>query len=66
MKVRAFNIRYDTDGHRVKLPKELVFESDDPDFDPAEDLADLISDKTGWCIFGCEFEVITEQKEQAS
>jgi len=61
MKVRAFKIRYDTDGMdgvARALPKELTFDVDDPDFDPAEGLADLISDKTGWSIFGCEFEVL--------
>ena len=62
MKVRAFAIKYDTDGMNgkdiAKLPNELTFDVDDPDFDPAEDLADMISDKTGWCVIGCQFDVL--------
>ena len=60
MKIRAFNIKYDTDGNKkiaAKLPKELIFEVDD-DFDADEELADLISDNTGFCIFGCEYKII--------
>lgn len=64
MRVRAFNIRYDTDGHRIAgLPRRLVFDIDRSDFDPAEDLAGLISDYTGWCIFGCDFKVLEPKKE---
>lgn len=61
MQIKAFNIQYDTDGVKVKgLPQELWFEiDDDPDFDPATELADLISNKTGWCVFGYDFEVAT-------
>lgn len=60
MKIRCYNIRYDTDGLKVKLPKELFFESDEPDFDPHEDAADLISDKTGWCVFSFSWEEVKE------
>ena len=53
---KVYSIRYDTDGEKVSgLPSSIVFEVDeeeDPDFDPANDLADMISDKTGWCVFG--------------
>ena len=57
MKYQAFNIRYDTDGDdeiAEGLPKVLTVELDD-DQDPSVDIADAISDKTGFCIFGCEF-----------
>ncbi len=56
--IKVFNIKYDTDGRKVKLPKELVFTVDDLEFDPKEDLADMISDETGYCIFGCEYEIM--------
>lgn len=61
MKIKAFNIQYDTDGNKkiaARLPKELVFDVDDEDFDPEEELADLVSDETGWCIFGCDYKII--------
>lgn len=61
-KYRAYDIEYDTDGMNGEdigeLPKELFFEVDDPEFDPAEDITDLVSDRTGWCIFGCQWEEV--------
>lgn len=57
MKIRAFNIKYDTDGQKIKLPKEIVFDVE-PDFDVDEELADLISDETGFCVFSCECEIL--------
>ena len=60
MKIRCYNIRYDTDGLKVNLPKELFFESDEPDFDPHEEAADLISDKTGWCVFSFDWEEVKD------
>jgi hypothetical protein len=55
---RVFNIAYDTDGASIDLPKELFFDVDDPDFDPVEELADMISDNTGFCVFSHEFEEV--------
>ena len=55
---RVFDIRYDTDGHRVAgLPKELVMQVD-ADIEPSIELGDYISDHTGWCHFGYNFEEI--------
>lgn len=54
MKIRALNIKYDTDGQKINLPKKIDFEVEN-DFDPKEELADLISDETGFCVFGCEY-----------
>jgi hypothetical protein len=57
MKIRCYDIQYDTDGLKIKgLPKQLIFEVEDPTFDPAYEAADLISDKTGWCVVGFQFE----------
>lgn len=58
MKYLAYDIKYDTDGKRVKLPKKLEFDVSDPDFSPDMDLADLISDKTGWCVNSFKFSII--------
>jgi hypothetical protein len=55
MRYRAFNIDFDTDGEEIGLPTELVIEMDD-DADPNLELADAISDKTGWCVNSFEFE----------
>jgi hypothetical protein len=58
MKVKATNIVYDTDGLKIRLPKTLTFKVDDPDFQPEYDLADLISDKTGWCVIAFNYEIL--------
>ena len=55
---RVYDINYDTDGHKVKLPQELFFDVDDPDFDPSYDLADKISNETGWCVNSFQFEEV--------
>lgn len=57
MKVRAFNIDWDTDGKKIDLPDECVVELDD-DQDPHEDLANVLSDEYGWCVNGCNYEIV--------
>jgi hypothetical protein len=52
--IAAHNIKYDTDGRKIRLPKKILFEVED-DFDADEELADLISDETGFCVFSCEY-----------
>lgn len=57
---RAFDIQYDTDGDNEladSLPKDVIVELED-DVDPSIEIADKVSDKTGFCIFGCQFEVV--------
>jgi len=49
MRIRCFDIDYDTDGEDVDLPQEIIIDLDD-DEDPEYDSADAISDITGWCI----------------
>ena len=46
--------------HIPELPQELFFEDDDPDFDPSLEAADLISDKTGWCVFSFSWDEVKE------
>jgi len=60
VKYQAFNIDYDTESDAeiaASLPKTVIVELDDDD-NPTEQIADAISDKTGWYIFGCEFRPI--------
>jgi hypothetical protein len=57
MKWRVYDIQYDTDGNKEiaeSLPKELVLELDD-DFNPFYELADAISDKTGFLVSSFTF-----------
>jgi predicted component of type VI protein secretion system len=58
MNYRVFNIEYDTDGEAVDLAIELHFKDLDKDFSPENELADLISDQTGFCVFSFEYEQI--------
>ena len=58
---RAFDIKYDTDGDKElanSLPKCVTVELDD-DVQPEVDIANAVSDVTGFCIFGCNFEKMT-------
>jgi hypothetical protein len=57
MKIKAINITYDTDGEKVQLPSSLSFDVDS-DFDPEYELADLVSEETGWCVLSCDYEWI--------
>ena len=45
MKFRATNIEWDTDGEDVDLPSVDIVEADS-----AEEVADVLSDKHGFCI----------------
>ena len=59
MKVRAFNIKYDTDGEKVKLPKSIIIDMDVEDENDIDlEIADYISDITGWCVLGCNYEIV--------
>lgn len=53
MKVKVFNIDYDTDGEEVDLPQELTLE-----VTSLSELEDKISDETGFCHWGFEYEII--------
>jgi hypothetical protein len=51
IKYELFNISWDTDGERVKLPKKEVVEVES-DVDISLEGADILSDKYGWCVNG--------------
>ena len=57
--IRAFDIIFDTDGADVdNLSDEYFFEVEEEKFDADEELADLISDETGWCVKCYNYEVV--------
>jgi len=55
MKVKVFNIEYDTDNEFVELPQELILEVEDED-----DICDAVSDETGFCVFTLQYEFILD------
>lgn len=57
MKIKVFNILYDTDGEDVELPQEFEVEVDDHE-DVGEELAEWITDQTGFCHKGFDYEVL--------
>ena len=54
---RVFDIKYDTDGQKIDLPTELFLDVED-ESDPEDELCDMISDNTGFCHFGFNFEKV--------
>lgn len=44
--------KYDTDGQKIKLPKELKITVPDGEEDPIEYISDEISNITGFCHEG--------------
>ena len=66
MKIKVTDIVYDTrdicDGHRwdqneLELPSEMIVEVDGI-IDIESEIADFISDTTGWCVDGYNYEVL--------
>lgn len=50
------NIKWDTDGEKVELPKTIAVPKEDfePDFDFDAQSADFLSDRYDWCIKSLE------------
>ena len=63
MNYKVTNIKYDTDGKKVNLPKEMDIEVDDDldNYEKVEFISDEISNRTGFCHFG--FKTIPEINE---
>ena len=55
MKIRCYDIDWDTDGESADLPEEVILDVPD-DFDPETEAADAISDANGYCVFGLCYE----------
>jgi hypothetical protein len=58
MKVRFYDINYDTDGFNVELPTELELDVD-ADLDLDQFGADCISDETGYCVNSFNYEIVS-------
>ena len=60
MKVKVTDIVYDTDGivsTEMNLPSEMILIVDGS-LDVESEIADIISDKTGWCVEGYNYEIL--------
>lgn len=57
-KIRIYSIKWDTDGEKIAdLPEE--FTANFPEsFDVANDGADWLSDRYGFCVEGFLFEIV--------
>ena len=64
MKVRTFDIRFDTDSFKVKLPSEMILDLglvcvEQIQSGEIDDIiGDAITAETGWCHFGFEYEIL--------
>lgn len=64
MKIKAFNIRWDTSDddsdESVELPSDLVVDVDAEEYadDPDEAVSDALSAATGFCHFGFDHEPV--------
>lgn len=61
MKVKVTNIDWDIKGYegkKPKLPKEVIV--DIPRHHSDDFIVNEVSNKVGWCINSCNFEVIKE------
>ncbi len=67
MKVRVFDIQWDTDGDKevlATLPTELVIDvRENEDFDIEEEIGNIISDETGFCHFGFDYEFLRKEPD---
>ncbi len=66
MKIKVTDIVYDTrdicdgyewDQNELGLPSEMIVEVDGI-IDVESEIADSISDKTGWCVEGYNYEIL--------
>jgi hypothetical protein len=58
MKIKVTNIVYDTDGESISdLPTEMIVNVDGV-IDIESEIADAISDNTGWCVESYNYEIL--------
>lgn len=53
--MKATNIKWDTDGENINLPKEIEI-PEWIDIENEDEISDYLSDTTGFCHFGFELE----------
>lgn len=65
MKIKITNIKWDTDGQKVKLPKEEIYEIDNDYLTDIleDDMNDYLSDKYGYCMDSYNCEIVEEPNE---
>jgi hypothetical protein len=72
LKIKYFDIQWDTDNEEVELPTEVELVADVGDDElegitveewVAENGADLLSDDYGWCVSAYNFEIINESSK---
>ena len=56
LKAYAINIQWDTDGEEVNLPDRVEI----PFNVSFDDIADMLSDEYGFCVFGFDIEQVEE------
>jgi len=59
LKVRFFDIIWDTDEESEELPNSVTFDVND-DVDLETEAADILSDRYGWCVCSLNYEIIVE------
>ena len=58
MKIKVTDIVYDTDGETdLDLPTEMTLIINDS-LDIETDIVDIITDETGWCVQGYNYEIL--------
>lgn len=69
IKVLIYDIKWDTDGEKVKLPKKVehIFDgyNDINDDDLLDEIADWLTDEYGYCHDGFDVKEISEDKDGA-
>ena len=58
-KIHAFDIEWDLDNEDVYIPTDVYVELED-DEDPAEDLANVLSDMFGFLVISCNYEEVEQ------
>jgi len=66
MKVKCFNIKWETDGEVVDLPKTMTFDVCDKSTDDEieEFLTDALSDRTGWLHDGYSWSRVGKKQQK--
>jgi len=61
MKVKVFDIQWDTDGEEVdNLPSSVIYENCNTD----DDFADMLSDEYGWCVLSYKVKIMASYEQE--
>lgn len=60
MKIKAYDIDWDVDENQnPDLPKTCTVIAD-KDFNPSEELADVLTDRFGFLVNGCKYKILKQ------